>query len=119
MSMKGDIDFQLSEAIERKIPTSEGGHMPDDYMNDLERLERLSIYSRKETGKQVGGTHYEDMGLQPLDATYMRYGYTGVKAALHCKIDKYIGRDKQDELADLNKAKHCIEMLIEYKEKDL
>jgi|TARA_R110002074_G_scaffold104230_4_gene225035 hypothetical protein len=84
----------------------------------LVRLRKDYEAAQKTTGKQVGGTHYEDMGLQPLDATYMRYGYAGVKAALHCKIDKYIGRDKHDELADLKKARHCIDMLIEYKEKE-
>jgi hypothetical protein len=83
----------------------------DDEMKSIEAATRLRR-------KQVGGTHYEDMGLEPVEATYMRYGYAGVKAALHCKIDKYIGRDKHDELADLKKARHCIDMLIEYKEKE-
>jgi len=95
----------------------------DDYeYQSIEAATRLRKLQREEyaaLNSQVGGSHYKDMGLEPVEATYMRYGYAGVKAALHCKIDKYIGRDKQDELADLNKAKHCIEMLIEYKEKDL
>ena len=62
--------------------------------------------------KQVGGNHYNTMGLQPLEACYLRYGYTGFKAAIHTKVDKYF-RTKTNEVEDLEKAKHCIEMLIE------
>ena len=67
--------------------------------------------------KQVGGSHYKDQKLQPIEACYKRYGYQGVKAALHCKIDKYLTRDKDEELEQLMKAQHCIELLLEYYKK--
>ena len=63
---------------------------------------------------QVGGTHYEDMDLEPIEMCYQRYGYYGVKAALHTKVDKYLTREKDDELEDLEKAKSCIDILIKY-----
>lgn len=67
--------------------------------------------------KQVGGSHYKEQSLQPIEACYKRYGYQGVKAALHCKIDKYLTRDKDEELEQLMKAQHCIELLLEYYKK--
>ncbi len=60
---------------------------------------------------QVGGTHYTDQKLQPIEACYLRYGYWGVKAALHNKIDKYLTRDKGTPMTDLDKAKSCIDLL--------
>ena len=68
--------------------------------------------------KQVGGTHYKEMAIEPLEFTYQQYGYAGVKAAIHCKIEKYLSRDKENELRDLRKAAHCFEMLIEFKVRD-
>ena len=68
---------------------------------------------------QVGGTHYTDLGLQPFEATYRNFGYMGLKASVYTKVNKYLTRDKDDELAQLKKAKHCLEVLIEYKEAEL
>ena len=70
--------------------------------------------NRKALNEQYGGTHYREQSLQPIEATYLRYGYYGVKAALHTKVDKYLTRDKVDELKDLEKAKHCIELIIAF-----
>jgi len=62
--------------------------------------------------KQVSGTHYVTMGIQPLEATYLNFGKEGLKAAIYTKVLKYF-RSKDNELEDLEKAKHCIEILIE------
>ncbi|WLJ89333.1 hypothetical protein [Vibrio phage vB_ValA_R15Z] len=67
----------------------------------------------KASETQVGGSHYIDMGIQPLEFTYANYGYTGLKAAIHTKVNKYLGRKKDNEVQQLEKAKHCIELLIE------
>ncbi len=64
--------------------------------------------------KQVGGQHYKLMDLQPIEACYARYGYRGVKAALHTKIDKYLTREKADEWEDLEKGEHCFALLKEF-----
>ncbi len=65
------------------------------------------------SASQVGGTHYTDMGIQPLEYTYANYGYIGLKAAIHTKVNKYLGRIKDDEVEQLKKARHCIDLLIE------
>jgi hypothetical protein len=66
---------------------------------------------------QVGGDHYVGMSLQPIEACWLRYGYAGVKASLHTKVDKYLTRDKGEEREQLLKARHCIDLLIEFYDK--
>ena len=69
----------------------------------------------KAFGKQVGGTHYEDQGIQPLEITYRNFGYAGVKASLYTKVNKYLTRNKANEGEDIRKAIHCLEMLEGFK----
>jgi len=61
---------------------------------------------------QVGGDHYTSMGIQPLEATYLNFGLQGLKASVYTKVLKYF-RSKGNELEDLEKARHCIDILIE------
>lgn len=63
--------------------------------------------------KQEGGKHYLEMGIQPLEATYRNFGYQGLKAAIYTKVNKYILRSKDDEIEQLKKARHCLDILIE------
>jgi len=65
---------------------------------------------------QEGGSHYTSLQLQPLEATYLRYGLDGLKAAIHTKVDKYICRKKDDEVGQYRKAQHCLDVLIEVTE---
>ncbi len=67
---------------------------------------------------QVGGTHYTDLKIQPLELTYQNFGYTGAKAAIYTKVNKYLTRQKDDELEQLKKARHCIDLLIQFKMRD-
>jgi len=66
------------------------------------------------TDKQVGGTHYKEQGLEPVEVTYENFGYYGVRAALYTKVNKYLTRNKGNHIEDLEKAKHCIELQIEF-----
>ena len=66
---------------------------------------------KKALDMQVGGNHYKTMRLQPIEACYQRYGIPGVKAAVHTKVDKYLGRDKGNPIEDIDKAIHCLELL--------
>ena len=68
--------------------------------------------------EQVGGTHYKTMRLQPIEACYQRYGLPGVKAAVHVKVDKYLGRNKGNPIEDIDKAIHCLELLKEFYRKE-
>lgn len=58
---------------------------------------------------QVGGDHYKKLAIQPME-----YAFKNHLDPLQFSVVKYITRfrDKAGEV-DLNKAKHCIDMLIE------
>lgn len=61
--------------------------------------------------KQVAGDHYKKLKMQPLEHTYLNYGYIGLKAAVHTKVDKYLLRRKDNEVEQIEKAIHCLEVL--------
>lgn len=59
---------------------------------------------------QVGGDHYKDMAIQP-----MVYSMANKLDACQHTIIKYVSRFRdKGGIADLEKAKHVIEMLIEF-----
>lgn len=59
---------------------------------------------------QVGGGHYKGMKIQPMEYSMAN----GLDACQHTAI-KYISRFRQKGgIQDLEKAKHCIDMLIEF-----
>ena len=59
--------------------------------------------------KQVGGNHYRDKGIQPI--IYIHANNLGFCEA---NVVKYITRWRdKNGIADLEKAKHYIELLIE------
>ena len=62
---------------------------------------------------QIGGKHYKELGVQPLESTYLNFGYQGLKAAVYNKVQKYMLRAKEDEIVQLKKARHCLDILIE------
>lgn len=59
---------------------------------------------------QVGGDHYKKYKIQPMEYSMAN----GLDACQHTAI-KYITRFRdKGGIADLEKAKHCIDMLIEF-----
>ena len=59
---------------------------------------------------QVGGDHYKHLAIQPMEYSMKN----GLDACQHTAI-KYITRFREKGgIADLEKAKHCIDMLIEF-----
>ena len=59
---------------------------------------------------QIGGDHYTKLAIQP-----MRYSMENGLDALQHTIIKYVTRFRDKAgIEDLEKAKHCIDMLIEY-----
>jgi hypothetical protein len=59
--------------------------------------------------KQVDGTHYKDLAIQPI-----QFIHSNQIPFMEANIIKYVCRHKaKNGLADLEKAKHYIEMLIE------
>ena len=61
------------------------------------------------TDKQVGGNHYKDLPIQPIE-----YIHANAMGYMEGNVVKYISRwRKKNGMADLEKAKHYIELLIE------
>lgn len=59
--------------------------------------------------KQVGGSHYKDKAIQPIE--YIHANNLGFCAG---NVIKYVTRYKEKNgVQDLEKAKHYLEMLIE------
>ena len=64
----------------------------------------------KATDTQVGGDHYTKLAIQP-----MRYSMENGLDPLQHTIIKYVTRFRDKAgIEDLEKAKHCIDMLIEF-----
>ena len=63
---------------------------------------------------QVAGNHYKDMPIQPVEFIYANaLGY------FEGNVVKYISRwRKKGGIADLEKAKHYVELLIELEKKN-
>lgn len=60
--------------------------------------------------KQIGGDHYTKLAIQPMEYSMANK----LDACQHTAI-KYITRFRdKGGVADLEKAKHCIDMLIEF-----
>ena len=76
----------------------------------------LSAYAENSVHKnlkQVGGNHYAKHAIQPwdiIDDWGLDY-YLG-------NVIKYVLRDKNDKIEDLNKAIHCLEKKIELLENE-
>lgn len=62
---------------------------------------------------QVGGSHYKEQKIQPLEYCYATYGLDGLKASVHTKVNKYLTREKGSDLEDVRKAIHCLQILEE------
>ena len=64
---------------------------------------------------QVGGSHYKDMAIQPMEYSMAN----NLDACQHTAI-KYVTRFRQKGgIQDLEKAKHVIDMLIEFEREKL
>lgn len=63
--------------------------------------------------QQIGGQHYRDKAIQPVE--YIHRNHLGFCEG---NVVKYISRWRQKNgIADLEKAKHYIELLIELESK--
>lgn len=63
--------------------------------------------------KQIGGTHYSEMAIQPVEYIYANNidYWRGTAIA-------YLSRDKLDPLEDVKKAIHTLQLYVELVEKD-
>ena len=84
-------------------------------MNVEVTIEELEEWNRMTAlNKQVAGNHYKDLPIQPVEYIHANgIGY------FEGNVIKYISRwRKKNGIADLEKAKHYIELLIELENKN-
>lgn len=63
---------------------------------------------------QVGGSHYKDMAIQPVE-----YIHANGLGYIEGNIIKYVSRwRRKNGIADLEKARHYIDLLIELEGKN-
>lgn len=75
-------------------------------MNDRQQLKAMGEYVAEQQAiweKQVGGKHYTDMKIQPLQLAYM----VANGDSCFCKVAKYISRTKNTD--DFRKAVDVLE----------
>ena len=78
----------------------------------VEEIDRLSA-----SQQQVGGTHYIDMPVQPLEIVREMEGMVAFQGACLTKIYKYCMRKKGSRLQNFKKAQHILNWLVEEHEK--
>jgi len=99
----GDYTAAFSEYLSTKIKGNEG--FVDFHNYDQEKLKAVE----KPLDKQVGGTHYKTFAIQPAE-----YNERNKIGFLEGNVIKYVSRWRsKDGIKDLEKAKHCIDILIE------
>ncbi len=78
---------------------------PNDFIEVT--AEELEAFNALE--KQVAGSHYKDLPIQPVE-----YIYANALGYFEGNVIKYVSRwRKKNGIADLEKAKHYIELLIQ------
>ncbi len=88
-------EFGQVPIIERRITDGKSLFIPDD---------------TTALKKQISGDHYKTLGIQPVE--YIRANNIGY---FEGNVIKYVTRWKnKNGVADLEKAKHYLEMLIEF-----
>lgn len=86
------------------------GMITEVTIEELEEWNRMTALS-----KQVAGNHYKDLPIQPVE-----YIYANALGYFEGNVVKYISRWRnKNGIADLEKAKHYIELLIELENKKL
>jgi hypothetical protein len=83
-------------------------------LKDLIDEEQQKMGAQKANDKQIGGTHYKDMGVEPWDVidTWPMEQRVGAYRAGALKYVMRMG-SKDEQVKELKKAGHYIEKLIE------
>lgn len=89
-------------------------------MSGISLMTKLDV-TKEEDGaftalsKQVAGSHYKDLPIQPAE-----YIYANALGYFEGNVVKYVTRwRKKNGMADLEKAKHYIELLIELENRNV
>lgn len=81
----------------------------------LDAIEKIQAQPSEALQKQVGGSHYKDLTIQPIE-----YIHANKLGFCEANVVKYVSRWRaKNGIADLEKAKHYIELLIELETKEM
>ena len=70
--------------------------------------------TNKALDKQIGGSHYKDLNIQPIE--YILSNNIGY---VEGNVIKYVSRwQSKNGIQDLKKARHYLDLLIEHLEKE-
>lgn len=106
-------EYKLSELSELSTSTiNTRTNIISQKDNDGQYYKELSMRAPKTKawGSQKDGKHYKTMPIQPME-----YSMANKLNALQHTIIKYVSRyPDKNGIADLGKAKHCVQMLIDW-----
>ena len=86
-------------------------------MNTTKKEEHNTCSESDPWKGQHGGSHYTELGLQPLQICLANKGYEAFSGSCYTKILKYTTRIKDDEVEQLKKARHVLDLWITESEK--
>ena len=96
---------RLNERIHSETNTTTPPEQQELHTEETKPIQLVSA-----TDTQVGGNHYTKLAIQP-----MRYSMENGLDALQHTVIKYVTRFRdKNGIEDLERAKHCIDMLIEF-----
>ena len=81
-------------------------------------MTQTKAFTTSPWAEQVGGKHYIELGLQPLEIVLANKGYIAFSGACYTKILKYTSRKKDNEVQQLIKARHVLDLWIAEAEKE-
>lgn len=77
------------------------------------KIEGAYVYNDKPLATQVGGSHYKDLKIQPVE-----YNHANNIPYMEGNVIKYVTRWRaKGGIKDLEKARHYIDLLIELEQK--
>jgi|TARA_R100001015_G_scaffold9924_2_gene3902 hypothetical protein len=83
---------------------------PENYQDDLTDQDWDKQIDAKASNRQVGGDHYKKLAIQPAE-----YCYKNNLNNLESEAISYITRNRlKNGSADIKKAIHTLELLLEY-----
>ena len=87
------------------------------YSHTISYLEVVTVAANP-WENQVGGAHYKDKTIQPLQYTLAVKGYVGFDGACHNHVARYTSRVKDNQVVQLKKARHILDLWIYEAEKE-
>lgn len=78
----------------------------------------MTVRKKQPRRRQVGGTHYRNKNIQPVDAMQDWMTHEEYRGYLWGSVIKYLGRWKdKGGIQDLKKAQHFLEFFIKHEGK--